>query len=321
MRLGPRRWQPRGTARVQIRVRSAQAIAGHDATVSRRGWVLFSAMSVIWGVPYLLISIAVESLSPAAVVAGRTGLAALLLLPLAVRQGSLRVALRFWPWILAFAVIEMAIPFVLLGHAEQTLPSGLTGLLVATVPLFGAVVSYLLGDHHALTRSRVLGLVIGVAGVALVVGAASGDGDVRLVNVAEVLVVAVCYATAPFITARKLTEVPGIGLAALALGMVAVGYVVPAALTSHELPTARSLAAVVGLAILCTAIAFVLFFALIREVGPARATVITFVNPVVALALGVVVLDEHLSWGQLAGLPIVLAGCWLAAGQKPADAP
>jgi len=276
-------------------------------------------MSVIWGTPYLLISIAVESLEPATVVAGRTGIAALLLLPLAIYQGSLTTAFRFWPWILAFAVIEMAIPFVLLGHAEQTLPSGLTGLLVATVPLFGALTAFLLGDHHALTRSRILGLVIGVVGVALVVGAASGDGDIRLVNVAEVLVVAVCYAIAPFITARKLTEVPGIGLAALALGMVAVGYVPIALLTQDQAPTARSLSALVALAILCTAIAFVIFFALIREVGPAKATVITFINPIVALALGVVVLDEHLSWGQLLGLPIVLAGCWLAAGQKPAE--
>ncbi|MCU1371470.1 MAG: hypothetical protein JWO77_2664 [Ilumatobacteraceae bacterium] len=274
-------------------------------------------MSLIWGVPYLLISISVESLAPATIVAGRTGIAALLLLPIAVRQGSLEIALRFWPWILAFGVIEMAIPFILLGHAEQTLPSGLTGLLVATVPLFGAVVAFILGDHHALTRTRILGLCIGVVGVALVVGAASGDGDIRLVNVAEVLVVAVCYAIAPFITDRKLAEVPGIGLATLALGMVAIGYLVPAALTQDETPTGRSIGALVALAIICTAIAFVIFFALIREVGPAQATVITFVNPIVALALGVVVLDETLSRGQLLGLPVVLAGCWLAAGKRP----
>jgi drug/metabolite transporter (DMT)-like permease len=261
----------------------------------------------------------VESLAPATVVAGRTGIAALLLLPIAIHQGSLKVAFEFWPWILAFAVIEMAIPFVLLGHAEQTLPSGLTGLLVATVPLFGAIVAYVLGDHHALTRTRILGLFVGVAGVALVVGAASGSGEIRLLNVAEVLVVAVCYAIAPFITDRKLTEVPGIGLATLALGMVAIGYIVPAVLTEDEMPTGRSIGALVALAIICTGIAFVIFFALIREVGPAQATVITFVNPIVALALGVVVLDEHLSWGQLLGLPVVLAGCWLAAGKRPTD--
>jgi drug/metabolite transporter (DMT)-like permease len=233
----------------------------------------------------------------------------------------LRIALRHWPWILAFAGLEMAVPFLLLGHAEQTLPSGLTGLLVATVPLFGALVSYVLGDRHALPRSRVVGLIIGVAGVALVVGAAGGDGDVRLISVLEVLVVAVCYAVAPFITDRKLADVPGVALAALAVTMVAVAYLPAAAMTQDEAPAARSIAALIALAVVCTAVAFVVFFALIREVGPARATVITFINPVVALALGLVVLDEHLTWGQFAGLPVVLLGCWLAAGRRTDDGP
>ena len=278
-------------------------------------------MSVIWGLPYLFISVAVESVQPAALVAGRTGLAALLLLPIALRQGALRPALRQWRWVLAFAAIEMSVPFILLGHAEQTLPSGITGLLVATVPLFGAIVSYLLGDHHALTRSRVVGLLVGLSGVALVVGAAGGDGDVRLVNVIEVLVVAVCYSVAPFITDRRLQDVPGIGIATLSLGMVATVYVPIALVVQDHLPTARSLAALGALGVICTAIAFVVFFALIREVGPSRATVITFVNPVVALGLGLVVLDERLAFGQVLGLPLVLAGCWLVAGQRAAALP
>ena len=283
--------------------------------------MLFGAMSVIWGLPYLFISVAVESVQPAALVAGRTGLAALLLLPIALRQGALRPALRQWRWVLAFAAIEMSVPFILLGHAEQTLPSGITGLLVATVPLFGAIVSYLLGDHHALTRSRVVGLLVGLSGVALVVGAAGGDGDVRLVNVIEVLVVAVCYSVAPFITDRRLQDVPGIGIATLSLGMVATVYVPIALVVQDHLPTARSLGALGALGVICTAIAFVVFFALIREVGPSRATVITFVNPVVALGLGLVVLDERLAFGQVLGLPLVLAGCWLVAGQRAAAMP
>ncbi len=291
------------------------------APMSRRGWVLFGAMSLIWGVPYLLISISVESLDPTAVVAGRTGIAALLLLPIAIRQGALRPALAHWRPILAFATIEMAGPFLLLGHAEQTLPSGLTGLLVATVPLFGAVVSFLLGDHHALGRTRVLGLALGLVGVALVVGASGGDGTVRLADVAAVLLVAVCYSVAPFIADRRLAAVPGIGIATLALGMVATVYLPIALVAQDRAPSGRSVAALVGLAVLCTAIAFVTFFALIREVGPSRATVITFINPVVALGLGVVVLDERLSLGQLLGLPVVLAGCWLAAGHRAPTAP
>lgn len=287
--------------------------------MTRRGWTLFSVQSVIWGTPYLLISIAVESLSPVSVVAGRTSIAALLLLPVALHQRALGPALerRHLPWVLAFSAIEMAGPFLLLGHAEQTLPSGITGLLVATVPIFGAIVAFGLGDRHALSRVRIVGMAIGLAGVALVVGAASGDGEVHLLNVAEVLLVAVCYAVAPFITYRKLDGVPGIGIATIALGAVGAVYLPLALVFEDGGVTARSAAALVGLAVLCTSIAFVTFFALIREVGPDRATLITFVNPVVALLLGFVVLGETLSAGQLLGLPLVLAGCWLAT-RRPA---
>ena len=289
--------------------------------MTRRGWTLFAVQSVIWGTPYLLISIAVESLSPVSVVAGRTSIAALLLLPVALHQRALGPALTrtHLPWVLAFAAIEMAGPFLLLGHAEQTLPSGITGLLVATVPIFGAIVAFGLGDRHALSRVRILGMAIGLAGVALVVGAASGDGEVHLVNVAEVLLVAVCYAVAPFITYRKLDGVAGIGIATVALGAVGAVYLPIALLLEDGGVTARSAAALVALAVLCTSVAFVTFFALIREVGPDRATLITFVNPVVALLLGFLVLDETLSGGQLLGLPLVLAGCWLATRRPPGE--
>lgn len=287
--------------------------------MTRRGWTLFAIQSVIWGTPYLLIAVAVESFSPVSVVAGRTSIAALLLLPIALHQGALRPALAHWRWVLAFALIEMAGPFLLLGHAEQTLPSGITGLLVATVPIFGAIVAFGLGDRHALSRVRVVGMVIGLGGVALVVGAASGEGDVRLVSVIEVLVVAVCYAVAPFITYRKLVGVPGIGIATLSLAMVAVVYLPIALVLEDGSPTSRSISALVILAVLCTSVAFVTFFALIREVGPERATLITFVNPVIALGLGLVILDETLSGVQLLGLPLVLAGCWLATRGRPPE--
>ena len=228
-------------------------------------------------------------------------------------MGALRPALARWRWILAFAAIEMAGPFMLLSHAEQTLPSGLTGLLVATVPLFGAVTAFLLGDRGAMSRTRLAGLFIGLAGVAVIVSGSRGDGSVRLATVAEVLVVAICYSIAPFIVSRKLGDVPGIGVATLALAVVAVCYLPVATLTQHETPTGRSALALAGLAVICTAVAFVVFFALIAEVGPARATVFTYVNPVVALTLGIVVLDEALTAGLVVGFPIVLAGCWLAA--------
>jgi drug/metabolite transporter (DMT)-like permease len=276
---------------------------------------------VIWGLPYLLIAIAVESLEPATVVAGRTSIAALLLLPLAIHQRALAPAMAHLRWVALFAAIEMAGPFLLLGYAEQTLPSGLTGLLVATVPIFGAIVAFGLGERHALAPVRIVGMAIGIAGVALVVGAAGGDGSVAPGPVLAVLTVAVCYAVAPFITYRKLDAVPGIGIATLSLGMVGVGYLPVAALVQGGGATGRSLLALFTLAVICTSVAFVTFFALIREVGPERATLITFINPVVALALGLMVLDETLSAVQVVGLPLVLGGCWLATRGRPADEP
>jgi drug/metabolite transporter (DMT)-like permease len=281
--------------------------------VSRRGWALFLAMGLIWGTPYLFIKEAVDSLAPATVVCVRTLGAALLLLPIAAHRRALRPALARWPWVLAFGAIEMAGPFMLLSRAEQTLPSGLTGLLVSTVPLVAAVIAFAGGDRGALDATRVAGLLVGMAGVALVVGG-GGDGEVGVVPVAEVLLTAVCYAVAPFIVARRLGDIPALGPITLSLGAVGLAYLPVALATQDDTPTGRSVAAVVALAVICTALAFAVFFALIAEVGPIRAPLITYVNPVVALALGVVVLDEQVTTAMLAGVPLVLAGCWFAAG-------
>ena len=283
--------------------------------MTARGWWLFVALAIIWGMPSLFVKEAVESISPAAMVAGRTLLGALILLPLAIRSKALRPALKVWPWVLAFGAVEMAGPFLLLGHAEQTLPSGLTGLLVATVPLFAVIIALIGGDRSALSPWKIVGLLMGFGGVAVVVwgpGLASG-GTVALVAVGEVLVVAVCYAIAPFIIATKLKGVPSLGSITLALGAVGLFYLPIGLLTQHEVPTTRSIISLVLLGILCTAIAFVLLFALIAEVGPVRAPLITYINPIVAILLGVLILGEHLSPGLLFGIPLVIVGCWLAA--------
>ncbi|WP_425837528.1 DMT family transporter [Microbacterium sp. PA5] len=285
-------------------------------SVSTRGWLLYGAMAVLWGIPYLFIKEAVDSFSPAAIVAGRTLLGAAILLPLALHRGALRPALRVWPWVLAFGAIEMAGPFLLLGHAEQTLPSGLTGLLVATVPLFAALISLLRGDRGVLSPARTVGLGMGFAGVAVIVlgpGLAVADADAALLAVGQVLLVALLYAIAPFLIATKLRDVPSLGTITLSLLFIGLAYLPFGLLTQHEVPTVRSTVALVALGILCTAVAFLGFFALIREVGPVRAPLFTYVNPVVAVLLGVIVLGEALSPGLLVGFPLVILGCWLAA--------
>ncbi len=284
--------------------------------VSARAWGLYALMAVLWGIPYLFIKEAVDSFSPAAIVAGRTLLGAAVLLPIALHRRALRPALKLWPWVLAFGAIEMAGPFFLLSHAEQTLPSGLTGLLVATVPLFAAGIALARGDRTMLSPARALGLAIGFAGVVVIVagpGLAVADPATALAAVGEVLLVALLYATAPFIVATKLAHVPSLGTITLSLLVVGVAYLPFALLTQHEVPTVRSGISLAALGIFCTALAFLGFFTLIGEVGPARAPLFTYVNPIVAILLGVLVLRESLSLGLLVGFPLVIVGCWLAA--------
>lgn len=280
---------------------------------SRRGWLLFAAMCLLWGVPYLLISVVVESFSPAAMVAGRTLIAAVLLLPFALRSGALKAAWKHWPWVLAFGLVEMAGPFFLLGHAEQSLPSGLTGLLVATVPLFAALIALGGGDRSVLRPARLIGLLVGFVGVGVVVaGPGLTGGTVDLLAAGEVLLVAVLYATAPFIVARKLGHVPSLGTITLAMLFIGILYLPIAVLTQHTVPTVPSIAALIALGVVCTAIAFLAFFALIKEVGPVRAPLFTYVNPVIAIILGAIVLAEPLTVGLLIGFPLVIIGCWFA---------
>jgi drug/metabolite transporter (DMT)-like permease len=279
--------------------------------MSRRGLLLFGAMCVIWGLPYLLILIAVRDLSPAVLVLARTLIAALLLLPLAAARGELRPLKGHWVPLLAFAAIEIAIPWVLLGTAEQHISSSLTALLIAAVPLVGAVIARTSGDRERLGLSSLFGLVLGLVGVGAIVGLnVEGAGVLPL---AEVALVAVCYAVGPVILQRHLSGLPALGVISASLAVTAVAYV-PFALVSlpSETPRWSAIWSVLGLAVVCTAIAFVLFFALIAEVGPVRATVITYVNPAVAALLGIAILDERFTLGMALGFALVLVGSVLA---------
>ena len=282
--------------------------------MTKRGWVLFVAMAAIWGIPYFLIRIAVKQVDPSVVVFGRTVLAAALLLPIAARSGAIRPALRRWKPVLAFALLEMALPWILLTTAEQHLASGLAALIIASVPIVGTIAAFLLGDRAALRLVRVVGIVCGLGGVALLVGRDLRSDDAPpWWTVAAVLVVVVCYATAPFIADRRLADVPSMGVIALSLVVVSVIYApVAAASLPDEAPTVNAILAIVGLAVVCTGLAFVVFFRLIDEIGPARATLITFANPVVAVALGAVFLDEAITVAAVIGFVLVLTGCGLA---------
>ena len=284
--------------------------------MTRRGAVLFGAMCLIWGVPYLMIRVAVRELAPVTLVFLRTAIGALLLAPFAAWRRELRpLVSRWWP-LLAYTVIEVVIPWVLLARAETKLTSSLTGLLIAAVPLVGAVVVAATGSRERQGGRRWAGLLVGIGGVAALVGLDVGQIDA--LAVVEVGGVAVCYAIGPIILSRRLNDVPALGVVAASLVIAAVLYAPFAAVSwPATMPSAHVVESVVGLAVVCTALAFLVFFALIAEVGPVRATVITYVNPAVAAVLGVAILSEHLSAGMLVGFALILAGCVLATGRGP----
>ena len=265
-------------------------------------------MGVIWGIPYLLIRISVRELTPGTLVLLRTAPAALALLPLALRRGLIGPLVERWPWVLLYTTVELAVPWGLLSSAETRISSSLAALLIATVPLIGVVLS---SRSTRFDRRTVAGLLVGLVGVALLVGV-----DVRGTSwgaVGQIGVTAFGYACGPLIVSRRFSDLPALGLVAVSLTLTAVAYA-PWGLT--HLPAHLSFevaGSVATLAVVCTAVAFLIFFALIGAAGPVRATMITYVNPAVALLLGVALLGERFTVGMGVGLPLVLTGVALTA--------
>lgn len=269
--------------------------------------------------PYLLIKVAVRSVPPPDVVFGRTVIGAAILLPISAVRGELRRLVPFWRPLLLYTAVELMVPWLLLSEAEKKLPSSLSGLLVAAVPFAGAVIGRLTGQPR-LGRARLAGLFIGIVGVVVLLGLdLKGAHPWSLV---EVAVVVVGYAWGPNIASRKLAAVPSMAVVAASLAITALVYLawVLTHLPRHA-PGAKPVAAIVGLGIVCTAIAFVVFFALLAEVGPSRALVVTYVNPAVAVLLGVVVLHEAFGWSAGLGFALILAGSYVSTSASPTARP
>lgn len=280
--------------------------------MTARGWFLFSLMGVVWGIPYLMIKVAVDDLSPSMVVFTRCALGALLLLPFAIRGGGLiRTVRTHWLPMLAFACIEIMGPWFTLTDAERHLSSSTAGLLIAGVPIVGVLLARFFGDAERLGVRRAAGLTLGLAGVAVLTVPHLTGGDAR--SLGEVLLTVLGYATAPLIAARWLKDVPTLQLTAPCLTLAALVYAPAAAATwPSTVPSGQVLASLAGLGVICTALAFVAFLELIKEVGPTRSTVITYVNPAVAVAAGALFLNEPLTSGILVAFTLILAGSVLA---------
>ncbi|SOD74114.1 drug/metabolite transporter (DMT)-like permease [Jatrophihabitans sp. GAS493] len=279
--------------------------------MTRRTWMLFSAMCIIWGIPYLLIRVAVRDVSPPALVFARTFLGALVLLPIALKRNAIRPVLPLWRPLLAFTAIEIAIPWLLLNDAETKLSSSLTGLLIAAVPLVGVVIARFGRTKERVDATRLAGLLLGVVGVVALLGLDLGNVQAR--PLLEVGVVVVGYAVAPVILNRHLGGVPGIGVVFTSLAITSLAYLPAAVVMRPDHLHANTVASIIALALICTALAFVLFFELIAAIGPSRAVVITYVNPAVAVFLGVLLLNESFTMGMAIGFPLILAGSVLAA--------
>jgi len=288
--------------------------------VSRRAWIAFAAMSIIWGASYLFIKIGVDGgVPPLALAWGRVTLAAVVLLALAWRAGTLPTLRGGWRWLIALAVVEMSIPFPLIAAGEVHVASSLAAIIVAAVPLVGAVLAIRFDESERPTPVRALGLVVGFGGVVVLVGIDVSGNVKELIGAGAILLATVGYAIGPMVVKHRLRDRDPRATMGASLAIASLILLAPAiADRPHSAPTIGAVGAVVFLGLVCTAVAFVIFIVLISEAGTSRATVITYINPVVALALGVAVLGERPGTGAVAGLLLILAGSWLSTdGRLP----
>jgi len=284
--------------------------------MSRRHWFLFITVGLLWGMPYLLLKVSVEELSVPVIVCSRTFIGALVLVPIALRQKTLLPALKKYHYVLLYAVLELFIPWLLITSAEQKITSGLAGLLVATVPIWTTVIASVKGDKTVWHKKRLGGLLIGFIGVLLVVGIESIRSDQNPLAILMILVASLSYATAVATVTATIPEIDPIAINGLAMISAAI-FFLPFALFAlpDQMPTAHVIASQITLGLLPTAMAFILFFELMRDVGPARASLVTYLNTAFAVVLGVLILHEPLTLGIVVGLPLVLIGSYFA-GRK-----
>jgi drug/metabolite transporter (DMT)-like permease len=287
--------------------------------MSRKGLLLFLACGIAWGIPYFFIKVAAAEFSPAMVIFARVFFGSLALVPLAIKSGAFVSALKAWKASLAFAVLEMAVPWLLITVAEHGhINSGLAGLLIATVPFFAmAITYYYLGDKSAVHKKNVLGLAIGFVGIFLLVGIDAFTQNLEIVWVGAVILAAVGYAFAPAMVDKNAPNVPRIGTISVSMLIVAAIYAVPAFLNplaeGVTAPTFEGWASLVILGVVCSAVAFVLFFKLMNEIGLSRASLITYLNTAVAILLGVLFASEPFTIGMWVGFPLVAVGSFLAS--------
>jgi drug/metabolite transporter (DMT)-like permease len=281
--------------------------------VSWRGWLAFAGLSVIWGLPYFFIKVAVQEVPPFAVAFFRVALATAILFPIAWRRGALNSLWRHKGAVFAFAMVEFAVPFTTISVGERWISSSVTGILIAMVPLSIALIQRFFGISESFGRWRSIGLTLGFIGVAALVGTGPITWPLGWAGVACMLVATLGYAIGPLIIQRHMSGLDSIGPLTASLGVATVVLAIPAALQMPERwPSTNAILSIVMLGMLCTAVAMLLLFFLVRDAGASRATVITYINPLIATLLGVWVLHESLGVGGTIAFAMILLGSWLA---------
>jgi len=285
--------------------------------MSRRNLILFLLSGFLWGIPYLFIRVAVDpqdGFHPAIVVFGRVVIGALILIPIAIYDKTFFTALKNWRYIAVYALFEMVGPWILIGTAEQKISSGLAGLLVSSVPIFSTLIASRYGDKSVWQPKRLFGIAIGFLGVFLLVGIESLTGSSDPISILMVIAASIGYAFAVIYITRKMPEGSGVAINGIAMAMTAVFYSPalfffwPDRAVSHE-----AIYSLIALGVFSTGIAFAIFFAVMAEIGPTRASLVTYMNTAFAVVLGVIILNEPLTLGIIVGLPLVLIGSYLAS--------
>lgn len=282
--------------------------------MTRKSWILFGIVGFLWGIPYLLMKVAVADIPPPLIVAGRTLIGAAILIPIAIKKNTFKDAIKGIKYVIPYAVLEMVGPWILITSAEKEISSGLAGLLIATVPFFASIFSSLRGDHSVWQPKRIFGLVVGFVGIVALVGIESITGTSNPKAIAMVILAAIMYAYAVLMVTTNLPGVDGIAINGVAMGLTCLFYTPIAIATWPSNPVStQAITALVALGVFSTAIAFMLFFIVIVEIGVARGSLTTYVNTAVAVVLGIIILDEPITLGIIVGLPMVLLGSFLAS--------
>ena len=290
--------------------------------MSRRAYFHFAVSGLFWGIPYLLMKVAVADIPPAVIVCGRVLIGAAILIPIAIHQKVLMDAIRGWRFVLPYAIFEMMIPWILITNAEKKISSGLAGLLIATVPIWSTIFASMSGDKTVWHSKRLVGMLVGFIGLIGLVGYESIIGSSDPLSIAMMLVAAISYSYAVNTISQKLPDVSGIAINGLAMVITSIAYAPLMIVQFPEVSTVSTESAVslLALGVFCTALAFISFFIVLKEIGPARASIGTYVNTAIAVVLGVLILSEPLTIGIMIGLPLVMIGSFLASRKPVANA-